>query len=68
MASKAEQHASRLLRTILANLPKGAHITHSEQVRDCLSGLEFFLSEVLRELRPEWKHEGLNRTSSGPVR
>jgi len=43
MASRVEQSISRSLRAILADLPTGASIGDSEQFREVLSGLEFFL-------------------------
>lgn len=60
MASRAEESISRSLRLILAELPNGATIEDSEQFREVLSGLEYFIPEVLREIHPEWIHESLD--------
>jgi hypothetical protein len=61
MASRAEESISRSLRAVLADLPDGAGIGDSEQFRQVLSGLEFFLAhQVLREIYPEWDHESLD--------
>ena len=61
MASSIEQRVSRSLRAILADLPDGASIGDSEQFRQVLSGLEFFLPhQVLSEIYPEWNHESLD--------
>jgi hypothetical protein len=61
MASRAEQSISRSLRAILADLPDGASIADSEQFREALSGLEFFLPhQVLNEIYPEWNYESLD--------
>lgn len=61
MASRAEESVSRSLRAVLADLPDGAGIGDSEQFRQVLSGLEFFLPhQALREIYPEWDHESLD--------
>lgn len=60
MASKSEQIIGRLLRTILGDLPNDAPIGDSEQFRDVLCGLEFFVPEVLGEVYSEWNHESLD--------
>jgi hypothetical protein len=58
--SKAEARASGSLRILLADLPVGASIGDSEQLRDFLGSLEFFLPAVLQEIHPEWKSESLD--------
>ena len=60
MASKSEQNVSRSLLAVLIELPDNAQIPNSEQFRDVLSGLEFFLPEILRERHAEWKYESLD--------
>ena len=60
MPSRAEEHASRSLRTILARLPTGASIDGSEEIQSALGGLEFFLPAVLREVYAEWDRESLD--------
>jgi len=60
MASPSEQRVSRSLRTILTNLSNGARIEESKEFRDVLSGLEWFVSEVLTEIHPEWIPESLD--------
>ncbi len=60
MTSRAEQNVSRSLRAVLADLPNGASIPETASFREVLSGLEFFLPEVLQEIHPEWIHESLD--------
>ena len=60
MVSRAEQIISRSLRTVLAELPDGASIGDCDLFRDVLSGLEFFLPQILSEVYPEWKGESLD--------
>ncbi|WP_425615196.1 hypothetical protein NA78x_005096 [Anatilimnocola sp. NA78] len=60
MASKAEEWVCRWLRTILADLPNGASIAHSDQIQKLFSGLEYFLPQVLSASYPEWEHESLD--------
>lgn len=52
--SKAEQRASRHLRAVLADVPLGKSIPASELFRDALSGLEYFIPQVMEELYDEW--------------
>jgi hypothetical protein len=54
MASSFEQNISRSLRAVLAHLPHGASIGDSEEFREVLSGLAYFLPDVLGEIYPEW--------------
>ena len=58
--SKAETHVARHLRPILASLPLRSAIDDSDEFRKILSGLEWFLPEVLHETHPEWKWESLD--------
>ncbi len=60
MVSKAEELASRRLRTILAEMPTGENIRDSPEFRDALCGLEWFLPTVLAEIHPEWTGESLD--------
>ena len=60
MASRAEQSLSRSLLAILGELPNGGSIADSEQFQEVLSGLEYFLPEVLGEIHPEWNRESLD--------
>ncbi len=60
MASKAEAHVSQSLRELVANLAPGDSILDSPTLRDFLSGLDFFLTEVLQEIHSEWKYESLD--------
>src|SRR4051812_21084282 len=60
MASKAELFVSGLLRTLLAPLSVGAKIRESAESKKLLSGLEWFIPSVLRELYPEWEYESLD--------
>jgi hypothetical protein len=59
MPSKAEQHCSRALRAILADLPDGASFADLEtaEYREFLSGLEWFLPGVLGEIHSEWSEQ-----------
>lgn len=45
---------------MLASLPSDGTIDDSDDFRDALSALEFFLPEALREIHPEWKGESLD--------
>ena len=58
--SRAEQHASGFLRTVLAPLAHGANIPESEGFRRVLGALESFIPEVLAQRYSEWKHESLD--------
>jgi hypothetical protein len=60
MASKAEEIASRSLRAILAGMPTGTAIGDSPEFQDALTGLEWFLPDVLAEIHSEWTGEGLD--------
>lgn len=60
MVSKPEELVSRSLRAVLADLPDGADIGDSEQFRTALSGLEIFLTLILREIHTAWDHESLD--------
>ena len=48
-----ENLISRLLRTVLAELPEGADIPKSEQFQTFLRGLEVFIPRVIGEVHPE---------------
>jgi len=60
MASRAEQVISRSLRMVLADLPGGASIPGSDRFREVITGLQYFLPEVLGELHREWTFQGLD--------
>ncbi len=60
MISNAEAATSRFLRAALMPLPVDALIHDSKEFRSCLSSLESFVPEVLLELYPAWKFEGLD--------
>lgn len=60
MTSKSEQLVSRCLRETLAGLPIGARIADTENIRDVLSGLEWFVGQILGEVYAEWKRESLD--------
>ncbi len=59
-ASATEQHLARDLRTVLQNVDVGDHIVDSDDLREAMSTLEYFIPQVLREIHPEWKHESLD--------
>jgi hypothetical protein len=58
--SKAEERICKYLHPILESIPVGSSIQESEGFRDALSSLEWFIPEVLCEIHPEWKYEGLD--------
>lgn len=60
MGSKAKEIVTGNLRTILETLAQGESLEESESFRDVLSGLEFFLSDILIGKYPEWKYESLD--------
>jgi hypothetical protein len=60
MTTKAEQILSRALREALADLPAGADVPPSEQFREALTALEYFIPEVLGEIHREWTFQGLD--------
>ena len=59
-ASATEQYLARDLRTVLQNVDVGDHIVDSDDLREAMSTLEYFIPQVLREIHPEWKHESLD--------
>ena len=59
-ASKAEQHLACKLRVVLAGVPIGGAVDDSQEFREVLSALEFFIPQLLRELYPEWNQESLD--------
>lgn len=75
MVSIPEQRLSQSLRAVLADLPIGASIPDSEQYREVLTSLQFFIPVVLGELYREWTFKGLDdvvpvearRTGEGEV-
>src|SRR5207248_3329014 len=58
--TKAVQRLSRILRTILADLPDGECIPDSKQFQEALVSLYWFLPEILAEIYREWQHESLD--------
>lgn len=60
MPSRSEEIASRSLRVILDGIPAGSTIDDSPELRKALTGLEWFLPEVLGEVHSEWKGESLD--------
>jgi hypothetical protein len=60
MISIAEQTVNRLVRQVLSPLRTAASIPESEDFRELLVALAFFLPEVLVELYAEWAHESLD--------
>jgi hypothetical protein len=56
----AEEAISRTLRTILASQPAGVKLAGSEELREVLVGLEWFLPSVLGEVHKEWADESLD--------
>jgi hypothetical protein len=60
MASKAEEITCRTLRSILNRLPIEAAIHDTQEFQDALTGLEWFLPEILAEIHPDWTGESLD--------
>lgn len=61
MTSKAEQVASRCLRSVVAGRAEGAQIEESSELEKLLSALEVFLPTVLCESYPgPWRHESFD--------
>jgi hypothetical protein len=58
--SIAESRICELLRPILAALPASTEIEDSEQFQQVLTGLQFFLPEVLEEVHREWRFASLD--------
>jgi hypothetical protein len=59
MTSTDEQRCSRALRAIPAELPSGASFAElqTKEYRKFLSGLDWFISDVLAEIHPEWMNQ-----------
>ena len=68
MTSKAERILSSSLRTLIAELPNGANIPESEEFRDILAALEYFVPRVLAERHTEWKFTGLDQIVAAAAR
>jgi hypothetical protein len=60
MVSILEQRLSRSLRAALADLPIGGTIPDSDEYREVLTALEYFIPVVLGELYREWTFQGLD--------
>ena len=60
MVSEPEQKLSRLLRLALAELPNGAFIPNTEQFRETLTCLAWFIPSVLEENHREWRFQGVD--------
>jgi hypothetical protein len=60
MVSIPEQRLSRSLRAVLVDLPIGASIPDSEQYREVLTALQYFIPVILGELHREWTFHGLD--------
>jgi hypothetical protein len=61
MVSKAEEVASRCLRSVLADLSEGEQIVESEDFEELQSALEHFLPSILCDAYPaQWRHESLD--------
>ena len=56
----AEQCLARHLHAVLREIKIGDRIPESEDFREAMSSLEYFIPEVLQEIHPEWKHECLD--------
>lgn len=54
MISHVEHSTARALRELLAGLPPGSECEHSPGCQDFLSGLEYFMPEVLAAQCDDW--------------
>jgi hypothetical protein len=68
MASKTVEIISRSLRTILANLPNGANIVASDELRDVQEGLVWWLPGIFEEIHPEFRYICLDGVWSAMAR
>jgi hypothetical protein len=68
MVSICEQRLSRSLRAVLADLPNCASIPDSEQYREVLTALQYFIPVVLGEIHREWTFQGLDDVVSVDAR
>lgn len=60
MASTSEKLVAQSLRPLLDGLTTGSEIPDSKQLQTVCTGLEYFLSEVLREIHGEWINESFD--------
>ena len=60
MMQTCEQRIARSCRAILSSIEIGGDVTESIGMHDLLTGLEYFLPEVLAEVYPYWKSESLD--------
>ncbi len=58
--SRAEEVASRCLRSVLTSLSVGSPIDPSDEFDELQSALERLLPEILRQSYPFWRHESLD--------
>jgi hypothetical protein len=58
--SKAESLICTYLRPVLASLPSHSAIDQSENFGKVLTGIEWFIPEVLEEIHSEWKGDDLD--------
>ena len=58
--SRSEELVARAVRKTLDGLAIDATLDESDDLRDVLSALEYFLPEVLREIHSEWNDESLD--------
>lgn len=60
MSFDSESSVCRSLRTMLEATPEQGSFRESPDLRSVLAGLECFISPVLTEIYPEWRHECLD--------
>jgi hypothetical protein len=66
--SGAERVLCESLRPHLAPLPVGGVIGQSAEAMNAIRGLDWFVQEVLAEIHPEWKGEGIDDIYPAAVR
>ena len=60
ITSRAEVIVTKSLRIILDSMMTGDRIQETDEFRDTLSAMEYFIPEVFREIHSEWTYESLD--------
>ena len=58
--SRAEEAIARSFRIILNSTLTGSIVEKSDDLREALNAMEYFIPEVLREIHREWENESLD--------
>ena len=67
MTQKVEKSLSKLIGLIIKKLESGEDIYDSEELREVLGFLEYFISLELREKYDEWEYESLDGIYVGQI-